>query len=217
MRPAEFLLTLAEDMVGTRRTPSWGEKVAGLLHAVITKFAQLVECTKDDDQWARHNHFSLRVLRGVKRLRRISVARKQELHSAVSGCKRLKGVSSLLAAQELVASKVDPTGRHRANLEKSATGETYVKDVMFNYWLALRRSGTSASRLSISLDGTRVSGHEVVNYACWDQDSSTACWLPPQALRSQGVRLSNLCCTFRVCLWRCGFRACKWVVVCVVV
>lgn len=104
IRPAEFLLVLAEDSMGTRRTPSWSEKVGSLLEAVIFQLAELIECTKEEDHWARHNHFSLRALLGVKRLRRISVARKQVVHAAVAGSKRVKRVSTLLVAQDLVAS-----------------------------------------------------------------------------------------------------------------
>lgn len=213
LRPAELLILLAEDLVGTRRTPSWTEKVGALLYAVVMQVAQLVECTKDDDHWARHTHFELRVLRGVKRLRRISVARKQALHSAVSGCTRLKRVSGLLAAQELIEANLDKSGAAEVIREKPCTGDGYVKDVMYNSWLALRRSGVVASRLSISLGGTRVSGHEVIDYACWNCDSAAACWLPPQALRPRCVRWANLCCSFRVCLWCCRLRVCWWAIV----
>lgn len=208
LRPSDFLLGLARDIVGSRRTPAWHEKVPSLLQEVVAWLAKFMEVTKDRNIWEQHVHFSLRILRGAKRPFRISVARKLAFHTAVSQNKRVKRVSTLVAAQQLVGEQVTPGGKFDG-LEKHTTCEGYLKSAMFNYWLALRKSGAQTLRLSISLDGTRVSGHEVVNYACWNQDLAAACWLPSQVLGwGWGARMAESCCTFRVCLWVCHLRVC---------
>ncbi len=87
----------------------------------------------------------------------------------------------------------------------NSSAKNCVQDFMLAYLATLRKAFSQVRHCSISLDGLRVSGSEMLQLAFFDLASEQACWLPPQATlplsaHRRGVRACGSPVSDQVCL-----------------
>jgi hypothetical protein len=70
---------------------------------------------------------------------------------------------------------------------KTANG--FVQDNVLQYWVLGRREFFDAKRISVSVDGLRISGEDILMFAIADQRTGMCMWSAPQAF-SRGLPIT---------------------------
>ena len=109
------------------------------------------------------------------RPRRISSARKRALVAVATDACGLNSVVGVCAVQERLA--VASQGRKSNWAGQSA--RHFVRDVMYQYWLAGRQALHGARILCMVTDGGRVSGDELQTTVLWGAEKRLGVWCPP--------------------------------------
>lgn len=155
------------------------------------------EAGLDREPWSR-GHASLPVLRLATscRPRRVSMGKKVSMATEVASSAQLQKCSQLVAAEQVIARR---DGRPDPVQPKSAA--RFVRDRMYQYWLATREMFAERTHITFCSDGGRVAGQELELVAIYDVRRHMGCWGPPQ-VGGRPLALSDVAgCARQICIF----------------
>ena len=152
--------------------------VYGALFQLALAFQNLLQ-DMGPEAWQDTSPLNLPVLRlsTSKRARRVSKSYKHSLVEATHGISKAHQPSQMVGAVRIWNKK---RLREEVMLSDSAA-RNLIRDHMLLYLAASRHTFGKARHCSISLDGLRAGGNDMMQLAFYDVDADLACWLPPQA------------------------------------
>lgn len=126
------------------------------------------------------NHAELPILRTGKgiRARRVPHGFKRALADLARQSPGVKNVRQLVAGSRAFASKRARTG----DLVSLRAAGTFVQDNQLLYLSTCRRALADEKLFSVSLDGVRAGGEDILLASLYATRLGRACWLPPQAM-----------------------------------
>ena len=171
---AELLLLVRS--VAFKRTIAGNQKA--MAHAIVLEIlkavSNLVEHTVDSSNWDSMGHLELPILRlSSARARRVPQGFKRSAADVASSTKGVKRISQLIAGARAFAGK--------RNLVSVRAAANFVQDNQLLYLATCQRTLQHEKHFSVSLDGVRSSGEEILVMALYAPGLQRACWLPPQA------------------------------------
>jgi len=164
---------------------SWRSQKQGVKQCIKKAFVEfarafhnLVE-DADPEAWRTSDPLGLPVMRvgSNTRARRVSKFLKQALVVSTHSGSVVRQPNHLVASLSLWNRKQ----RLATHTLSNTAAKNCVQDFMLNYLATLRKTFSQVRHCSISLDGFRVSGRDMLLLAFFDLGSEQACWLPPQA------------------------------------
>lgn len=154
---------------------------AGLARELLGLFLDTLsiaaEAAKSED-WGSTDHLGLPQLKlKGNRARRVSSAFKWEVAATVAQEKSLSKPQQFLAVAKVLSER----GRMQDFAMAPGNAGRFVRENMLRYWMQSRQTFHNTRILQVVLDGSRISGEDLMVVAARTAEKDRGAWLPPQA------------------------------------
>ena len=146
-----------------------------VFHDVVQLIDNVVECSVDDELWARESMLGLPVMTAkTGRARRLSLG----FVTAYVGDSVHVRTPRVLATVERVIQLRSSSSL--GTFLKASSAAKLSQRVMLQYWANMRYTFGGSKHISVSLDGVRLCGEDMVFGALYSMDKGLAAWATPK-------------------------------------
>jgi hypothetical protein len=166
---------------GTRVTSGVRDIARTVVTTVSNAMMMMVESTACERWWRTFDFCDSPLLQSKGgKSRRLSIGMKRAFVIAAAEASGVHTATQIIAVQNCLKRRRIAHGGVACGGEvPENTG--FERDFMLQYWVEGVKEFSRCKHLSVSLDGARVSGEEVLYFAAYSPDLRLSVWLPPQA------------------------------------